>query len=63
MHSIQPGIWRDILTGSDRLRMIVNDLTLLSFIDAEGHLNPTAKEAPNTGCVWDGSLTALRLED
>lgn len=106
MYGNQPDVWHDDLTGSDRLRVIVNYLTRMRFIDPEGHLNLTAKEgvdtappgfqpwftvpkrrssgtqllfghwaaleghtgvadihALDTGCVWGGSLTALRLED
>lgn len=105
MYGNQPDVWQDDLQGADRLRVIVNYLTRMRFIDASAHLNLTAKEgletapegfrpwfeyprasdgtrllfghwaaleghthvpdiwALDTGCVWGGSLTALRLED
>ncbi len=106
MYGNQPDVWDESLTGADRLRVIVNYLTRMRFIDDGGHLNLTAKEgidtapagffpwfastqrqsagtrllfghwaaleghtgvedihALDTGCVWGGSLTALRLED
>ncbi|MGO9444333.1 MAG: symmetrical bis(5'-nucleosyl)-tetraphosphatase [Thiobacillaceae bacterium] len=100
-----PNVWRDDLTGPDRLRVITNVFTRMRFCTAEGvmefhhkgrigstpaHLMPwfdvpgrkTAgipivfghwsalglllREhilALDTGCLWGGQLTALRLED
>ncbi|MGP9550123.1 MULTISPECIES: symmetrical bis(5'-nucleosyl)-tetraphosphatase [unclassified Halomonas] len=40
----QPDLWRDDLDGMDRLRLIVNVLTRMRFIDAQGRLNFAAKE-------------------
>lgn len=106
MYGNQPDIWDDELEGYDRLRIIINYLTRMRFIDHQGRLNLAAKEgldsapdsflpwfkhperqaqdtqllfghwaalegitntdkvwALDTGCVWGGRLTALRLED
>ena len=105
MYGNQPDVWQDTLQGADRLRVIVNYLTRMRFIDDQGHMNLTAKEGPetapegfrpwfeyprasadtrllfghwaalegqthqqdiqalDTGCVWGGRLTAMRLED
>lgn len=106
MYGNQPEIWDDALIGQDRLRVIVNYLTRMRFVDEEGKLDLITKEdassrpegyvpwflhpqrksthtrlvfghwaalegkaeVPNvwaldTGCVWGGRLTALRLED
>ncbi|WP_018152536.1 symmetrical bis(5'-nucleosyl)-tetraphosphatase [Leeia oryzae] len=101
----KPGHWDDRLEGIDRLRVIVNAMTRLRFINASGDIDFKYKgeidgapagltpwfEVPNrksaterlifghwsalglrqtdylqaldTGCVWGGQLTALRLED
>ena len=103
MYGDEPAVWSDALTGTDRLRVIVNVLTRLRFCDAQGRMEFKAKEgaasapagygpwfdAPNrqtagatiafghwstlgwlgrrdvlamdTGCVWGGCLSALRL--
>lgn len=106
MYGNKPNRWSDDLTGFDRLRVIVNSLTRMRFVDEEGTLDLTSKEgldtaptgfkpwfeitprqasatrllfghwaalngqanaenvfALDTGCVWGGTLTALRLED
>lgn len=106
MYGNQPDIWNDDLQGYDRLRLIINYLTRMRFVDKNGRLNLAAKEgidtapdsflpwfehpsrkakkaqilfghwaalegktntdkvwALDTGCVWGGRLTALRLED
>jgi bis(5'-nucleosyl)-tetraphosphatase (symmetrical) len=106
MYGNQPDLWDNGLTGQDRLRVIVNYLTRMRFVDAAGRLDLVTKEGegsrPNgfvpwfehpqrksentrivfghwaalegkadvanvwaldTGCVWGGKLTALRLED
>ncbi|QTF93629.1 symmetrical bis(5'-nucleosyl)-tetraphosphatase [Halomonas sp. BM-2019] len=44
MYGNAPARWRDDLDGIDRLRAIVNALTRMRFIDAEGRLDFTAKE-------------------
>jgi bis(5'-nucleosyl)-tetraphosphatase (symmetrical) len=105
MYGNQPAKWDDALTGSDRLRCIINALTRVRFCTPDGSMELTTKEAhgtglpghlpwfdvpgrktadtpmifghwstlglllrPNligldTGCVWGGKLTALRLQD
>jgi bis(5'-nucleosyl)-tetraphosphatase (symmetrical) len=105
MYGNRPDRWDDALTGDDRLRMIVNVLTRIRFVDADGRMDFEIKEgaasappglmpwfdAPgrrtadvtvvfghwstlglvlraellslDTGCVWGGTLTAVRLED
>jgi bis(5'-nucleosyl)-tetraphosphatase (symmetrical) len=104
MYGNQPAAWQDDLTGTDRLRVIVNALTRLRFCSAEGVMEFEAKEgahaapegfmpwfdvpgrqtahvpvafghwstlgwlgrpdvlALDTGCVWGGCLSALRLQ-
>ncbi len=108
----RPERWSESLTGTDRLRVIVNALTRLRFCSADGRIDFESKDAPaqagshfpappagydawfdidgrrsrdtlvvfghwstlgltmrddvigvDTGCVWGGSLTAVRLED
>ncbi len=105
MYGDQPNAWHDDLSGTARLRVIVNALTRLRFCDAQGHMDFVAKEgadgapkgympwfdipdrqsidvtvafghwstlgwlgrhdvlALDTGCVWGGCLSALRLEE
>ena len=105
MYGNQPDCWQDDLEGIDRQRSIVNYLTRMRFVDAQGRLNLDAKEgvgkapdgfapwfsyprqsagtrllfghwaalegrtdchdifALDTGCVWGGQLSALRLDD
>ena len=105
MYGNTPDRWDDALSGTQRLRAIVNALTRMRFLDAEGRMNFEAKgdpasapagllpwfEAPHrqtrdavlifghwstlglrvedrllaldTGCVWGGALTAVRLGD
>ncbi|MEA5097178.1 MAG: symmetrical bis(5'-nucleosyl)-tetraphosphatase, partial [Burkholderiaceae bacterium] len=105
MYGNLPAKWEDTLTGTDRLRCIVNALTRLRFCTPNGEMEfseagdieqaPTGYipwfDAPNrltqdvtvvfghwstlglvlrpnlialdTGCVWGGQLTAVRLED
>ena len=52
----QPDRWREDLDGVDRLRLIVNVLTRMRFIDAEGRLDFAAKEgldsAPKGFLPW-----------
>jgi bis(5'-nucleosyl)-tetraphosphatase (symmetrical) len=103
MYGDEPIQWDDALTGSTRLRVIVNALTRLRFCDAQGRMEFEAKEgldatpkgympwfdvpgrqtepvtvafghwstlgwlnrstvlAMDTGCVWGGCLSAMRL--
>ncbi len=52
----QPDSWCDDLDGMDRLRLIVNVLTRMRFIDAQGRLDFAAKEgldsAPEGFLPW-----------
>lgn len=100
----KPAVWRDDLAGWDRLRIVVNALCRLRFLDAAGRIDFKPKGRPeetpghqpwyavtearwrthtiihghwsalgfrdmgqvislDSGCVWGGQLTALRLED
>lgn len=103
MYGNEPARWSDALTGSARLRVIVNALTRLRFCTAEGEMEFETKdgagEAPegylpwfdvpgrrtadavlafghwstlgwlsrpdllstDTGCVWGGCLSAVRI--
>jgi bis(5'-nucleosyl)-tetraphosphatase (symmetrical) len=103
MYGNTPAAWRDDLTGTDRLRVVVNALTRLRFCSAKGVMEFASKEgadsapaghmpwfdvpgrqtahvtvafghwstlgklqrqdvwALDTGCVWGGCLSALRL--
>ena len=105
MYGNQPDRWDHALRGDDRLRFIVNALTRLRVVNAEGRMHikfkGSAAKAPDgtmpwfdhpdrasrgspivfghwsteglvrranvigldTGCVWGGELTALRLDD
>ncbi len=104
MYGNTPSIWSDTLTGTDRLRVVVNALTRLRFCTPEGAMefdhSGSALSAPpgyvpwfdvpgrqtadvsvafghwstlgwlgrtdvlsmDTGCVWGGALSALRVE-
>lgn len=105
MYGNRPDRWDDALTGDDRLRAIVNGLTRMRFLTADGRMDFKVKEgagaapdgllpwfevpgrrtagtpvvfghwstlglvhradllALDTGCVWGGCLSAVRLED
>lgn len=108
MWGSEPDHWRDDFAGWDRLRVVVNAMTRMRFVTADGHMEfraPGAKGPPergpayctpwfeaagrksadhlivcghwsalgfretptllalDTGCLWGGSLTAVRLED
>ncbi|MFD2190841.1 symmetrical bis(5'-nucleosyl)-tetraphosphatase [Pistricoccus aurantiacus] len=56
MYGNDPACWRDDLDGVARLRMIVNVLTRMRFIDAQGCLDFQAKEgldlAPQGFAPW-----------
>jgi bis(5'-nucleosyl)-tetraphosphatase (symmetrical) len=105
LYGDEPDRWQDDLRGEERLRFIVNCLTRLRYLDADGRLMLRAKGSPkkaqgkslipwfeaadahwhgprvvfghwstlgffrdarvialDTGCVWGGSLTALRID-
>lgn len=105
MYGNVPNAWHDTLTGTDRLRVVVNALTRLRFCSDQGVMEFNTKEgadaAPkgfmpwfevpgrqtahvpiafghwsslgwldrsdvlslDTGCVWGGCLSALRLQE
>jgi bis(5'-nucleosyl)-tetraphosphatase (symmetrical) len=105
LYGSRPAAWSDALAGMDRLRVIVNAMTRMRFVSAEGVMEFATKgettRAPpgfmpwfdvpgrksrertlvtghwsalglrirpdllalDTGCVWGGALTAVRLED
>jgi bis(5'-nucleosyl)-tetraphosphatase (symmetrical) len=105
MYGNEPARWSDDLSGHDRLRCVVNALTRVRVLDADGtmhlkHKDASSKAPPglmpwfehprratrghpivfghwsteglvmrddviglDTGCVWGGRLTALRLAD
>jgi bis(5'-nucleosyl)-tetraphosphatase (symmetrical) len=108
MWGSEPDGWRDELTGWDRLRVVVNAMTRMRFVTADGRMEfraPGAKGPPergpvdctpwfaapdrqsadhmivcghwsalgfrqtenllalDSGCLWGGNLTAVRLED
>ena len=105
LYGSKPPFWSDDHAGMDRLRVIVNAMTRMRFVSADGVMEfatkgETAKAPPgfmpwfdvpgrasrastlvcghwsalglrirpdllalDTGCVWGGALTAVRLED
>ena len=105
MYGDEPRRWSEDLSGYDRLRCVVNALTRLRVLSADGAMNlkysDSARHAPSgdlpwfahpqratretlivfghwsteglvarsnvmgldTGCVWGGKMTALRLHD
>ncbi len=46
MYGNRPAIWDDRLTGADRLRCILNALTRIRFVSADGTMDFRAKQAP-----------------
>ncbi|HEV7915291.1 MAG TPA: bis(5'-nucleosyl)-tetraphosphatase (symmetrical), partial [Albitalea sp.] len=104
MYGNQPSRWDESLTGTDRLRFVVNALTRMRFVRPDGTLELQVKEssatappglvpwfeapgrktqgmpiafghwstlglvnrpdllALDTGCVWGGRLTAVRID-
>jgi bis(5'-nucleosyl)-tetraphosphatase (symmetrical) len=104
MYGNEPARWSDALQGADRWRFVINVLTRIRFISADGTLDFKVKEGadtappglvpwfeapgrrsvdtpiafghwstlglvnrPNllaidTGCVWGGALTAVRID-
>lgn len=48
MYGNQPDVWRDDLTGWDRLRFITNSFTRLRYCDANGRFNFKSKGEPGT---------------
>jgi len=48
MYGNQPDVWRDDLTGQDRLRFITNSFTRLRYCDVAGRLDFKAKGEPGT---------------
>lgn len=104
MYGDAPVAWSDTLTGTDRIRVVVNALTRLRFCSAEGVMEFDTKDSAHaaplgympwfavpgrktasvtvafghwstlgwlgrtdvlsmdTGCVWGGALSALRVE-
>lgn len=104
MYGNAPNSWRDDLSGTGRLRMIVNAFTRMRMVDAQGRLDFSFKGPPggqppylapwfarpgklppgcrvvfghwsalgcfisdrcvalDSGCVWGGSLAAVRLD-
>jgi bis(5'-nucleosyl)-tetraphosphatase (symmetrical) len=101
LYGARPSVWREDLSGWDRLRVVVNAMARLRYCTVEGEMLLAVKrddappgarrwfdlrpadESPivcghwstlgllltkkllalDTGCVWGGRLTALRLED
>jgi bis(5'-nucleosyl)-tetraphosphatase (symmetrical) len=46
MYGNRPARWSDSLSGSDRLRVIINALTRLRFCSPEGEMEFATKEGP-----------------
>lgn len=105
MYGNAPAHWKDGLKGADRLRLIINVLTRIRYLQSDGGMDFACKLGPakaprsltpwfaikgrktkntrivfghwstlglinrpnlialDTGCVWGGRLTAIRLED
>jgi bis(5'-nucleosyl)-tetraphosphatase (symmetrical) len=104
MYGNEPARWRDDLQGADRWRFVINVLTRVRFVGADGTLDLKTKDnalqappglmpwfevperrsagepvafghwstlglvnrpdllALDTGCVWGGQLTAVRVD-
>jgi len=105
LYGSRPAYWDDALVGTDRLCVIVNAMTRMRFVSADGTMDFHAKGPPasaprgclpwfespgrlsasatlitghwsalglrvapnllalDTGCVWGGQLSAVRLDD
>jgi bis(5'-nucleosyl)-tetraphosphatase (symmetrical) len=105
MYGNQPSHWNDEHRGGKRMRVIINALTRIRLCTPQGHMDFSAKVAPNawppglipwfdvpdratrdvtvvfghwstlglyqrenvicldSGCVWGGALTAMRMQD
>jgi len=105
MYGNEPPSWQDSLSGSKRLRVIINALTRMRLCTPRGHMDLSSKGSPqpapdgltpwydvpgratrnvtvvfghwstlgfmmrpdaiclDSGCVWGGRLTAVRLHD
>ena len=48
MYGNQPDLWQESLTGHARIRCIINSLTRLRFVHADGRMEVKAKGAPGT---------------
>lgn len=49
MYGNAPAIWDDALTGPDRWRCVINALTRLRFVRADGAMNLKRKDGPGSG--------------
>jgi bis(5'-nucleosyl)-tetraphosphatase (symmetrical) len=77
LYGDQPDRWDEVRDGEQRLRFIANCFTRLRYVEARwrgprivfGHWSTLGffRNADvislDTGCVWGGTLTALRLDD
>ncbi len=51
MYGNQPARWDDALAGADRWRCVINALTRLRFVDADGAMDLRRKEGPGDGAA------------